>query len=432
MGEKIKYQRLFLIFEEEDQGYGTSVKPSGYTKIEIKNGIARLVVFLQNLETISKETVYRLYFIKSGGNLTRHVLMGDVDLNGSNGQMSIDFDPDNIKNSGLCLNDFDIFAVGASVGNNRIVWPLCAYRNEKVIWKNHVANLIQTGNNQSNEVWSENNNSANIASKYNGDITSIYNIKNERLSDVTAFPSDSIEKDKNTEDVVIDKIETEETDAEENSIIEDKVETEVDGYEEPVYEDKRNEEGWQDSNITQDQGVDSDSGYPVRPFAEHKCTYLPNQQHCENCYLHDLKKTEKQLEIKKGDMNRLRDELDTYFERHCPFENRRKDYTWWKVNSPIYLNNILHQFDIKVSILFNPKVLMAHFKYRHLIAGIYKDKRTEKEYVVCGVPGAYRIDEKPFGNICRWVQVEGTQLRYGAFGYWLVYIDPISGKVLGT
>ena len=74
--------------------------------------------------------------------------------------------------------------------------------------------------------------------------------------------------------------------------------------------------------------------------------------------------------------------------------------------------------------------MMAHYRYRHLIIGIFHHKDTQKEYVVCGVPGMNMVDRKPFGDAGRWVQVEGNRPRYGAFGYWIIYIDPEDGRIL--
>lgn len=79
--------------------------------------------------------------------------------------------------------------------------------------------------------------------------------------------------------------------------------------------------------------------------------------------------------------------------------------------------------------MFNPAVMMAHYRYKHLIIGIFTHKNG-KRYVVCGVPGRYMADMKPFGEMNKWVQTQGTRPRYGAFGYWLIYIDPHDGKIL--
>ena len=133
-----------------------------------------------------------------------------------------------------------------------------------------------------------------------------------------------------------------------------------------------------------------------------------------------------------GSTETLKESFDRFFERCDPFGSKRRDYTWWKVVSPVHLNNILYKFDVKSSLLFNPRVLMAHFKYRHLIAGIYQDRITGKVLLVCGVPGTYGVDEKPYGDMCRWAQVERGKPRYGVFGYWLVYMDARTGKLINV
>ncbi|TYQ16816.1 UNVERIFIED_CONTAM: hypothetical protein Cloal_3391 [Acetivibrio alkalicellulosi] len=122
--------------------------------------------------------------------------------------------------------------------------------------------------------------------------------------------------------------------------------------------------------------------------------------------------------------------FDSYFERVSPFNIERKDYKWWRVISPVHLNNIFYQLNIKIPVLFNPMVMMAHFKYRHIITGIYEREKDNVFYLVCGIPSLYKIDEKPFGNMCRWAQIEGKNPRYGSFGYWLIYINPKNGNIL--
>jgi hypothetical protein len=104
---------------------------------------------------------------------------------------------------------------------------------------------------------------------------------------------------------------------------------------------------------------------------------------------------------------------------------------WWKVNNPTNLNNILFSFGLKNPLLFSPRVLMAYYKYRHLAVGIYDEPTGGKKYIVCGIPGVCGIDDRPFAAACKWIQIEGTKPRYGAFGYWLVYMDIKTGKLIG-
>jgi hypothetical protein len=154
-------------------------------------------------------------------------------------------------------------------------------------------------------------------------------------------------------------------------------------------------------------------GYPINP--------------CADCKLHNGRRSSPKP---TGNVEWLREELTRAFEPSDPFRSRRSDYSWWRVTNPVNLNNMLYQSGIRSPLMFNPAVMLAHYKYRHLIIGIFSHKSRNKQYVVCGVPGMYMVDRKPFGEMSRWVQVEGSKPRYGAFGYWLAYIDPEDGKML--
>ncbi len=131
----------------------------------------------------------------------------------------------------------------------------------------------------------------------------------------------------------------------------------------------------------------------------------------------------------EGNLNGLEEELDKSFDICDPFHSRRSDYIWWRVTNPVNLNNIFYQNNIRSPLMFNPAVMMAHYKYKHLIIGVFTHK-TGQRYIICGVPGMYMVDSKPFGEMSKWVQAEGNRQRYGAFGYWLLYINPKDGRII--
>ena len=137
------------------------------------------------------------------------------------------------------------------------------------------------------------------------------------------------------------------------------------------------------------------------------------------------------MDVKTGEINldSLKEDLDRCFESYNPFKGRIKGIHWWKINSPGYLNNLLFKNNIKTYLLFNPKVLLANFKYRHVLFGMQMDKGINRFQLICGVPGVYNIDDKPFSTAGTWIQLEGIKPKYGAFGYWLVLIDARSGKI---
>ena len=137
------------------------------------------------------------------------------------------------------------------------------------------------------------------------------------------------------------------------------------------------------------------------------------------------------MDVKTGEINldSLKKDLDRCFESYNPFKGRIKGIHWWKINSPGYLNNLLFKNNIKTYLLFNPKVLLANFKYRHVLFGMQMDKGINRFQLICGVPGVYSIDDNPFSTAGTWIQLDGIKPKYGAFGYWLVLIDARSGKI---
>ncbi len=132
----------------------------------------------------------------------------------------------------------------------------------------------------------------------------------------------------------------------------------------------------------------------------------------------------------KPDLGRLKEMLDSNFQKVDPFRSRRSDYNWWRVESPVHLKNLLFRCNIKTPLLFSANVMEAHNRYRYMIAGIFTDRKRSKRYLVCGIPGSYRVDASPFGDMCRWVQAGGHLPRYGCKGYWLVYVEPDTGNIL--
>lgn len=133
---------------------------------------------------------------------------------------------------------------------------------------------------------------------------------------------------------------------------------------------------------------------------------------------------------KAPDMIKLIRLLDKEFKRCDPFNSRRRDYKWWSINSPVNLVNILEECRVNVPGFFSPSVVMAYFKYRYIVAGVYVSRRKGRIFFVCGIPGTYNVDESPFGDMCRWVQVERKSRENGAFGYWVTYVDPYTGELL--
>jgi hypothetical protein len=431
---KSRYHRNFLIFNQEDSGYGSGHEPTGYAKIEVKDGRGKITVSVQNLKEEqgggfgTGRLGYNVYILRCDDEQVCPIFIGPIPLNRNKGELEWGFDPENVAKTGNSIEKFNVIAVIAkrkeSISSS-IKCPLAAYKEKKINWKDKVKVLLDETKPVREEIDKEIDEKLDIYSKFQGGLES----KHKDYEGVK--PADTLRMDdgKNLEyhkSFNIDK----------KSTYENLNQFDNDYSSANIYKESETPSKKSDS-----EGIEFDEKNNIPG-----CTYngegCPQQagtmgyNPCINCFANNMNNIvqpdtdSEQSKSTEGSMERLKRNLDKYFEISDPFGSRRKDYKWWKVGNPVYLNNILYQCNIKTPLLFNPLVMMSHFKYRYLIIGIYTDKIRRREYIVCGVPGVYEMDEKPFGDMCRWVQLEGNRPKYGAFGYWLVYIDPKTGNFL--
>lgn len=449
MKSKSGFQRSFLIFHEEDRGYGIGRGPSGYIKIEIRDGRGRLYAFVKDLRN---EQLYKLYLIKPGEPDSKVAYAGPVPVEKNKGELKWEFDPGNVGMADSGIDFFEAAVILAEEKNSetfQIVCPLAAYRDKKVSWRQSLKNAINVKiSKQQDEI------------RINGD--SYEALENKGKIDNNESAADAIEDSRpNMTDAEMQEASNAET--KEISGPEAKVASnaEIINSDAVSFTQSRSMTGVSEkenvepinnpechsihsetnsSNEGQEDGIDGDTMKEPGLQGSIGCTFSNNNfcgaepyvtdNPCAASSLNNRNIEGKKTQKAAVDLRKLKQIFDQYFEKYDPFQNKRRDYDWWKVGSPVHLNNLLYQYDIKTPLLFNPAVMMSHFKYRHMIVGVYTDSSRNLEYIVCGIPAVYESDSRPFGDTCRWVQLESGRPRYGAFGYWLVYIDPNTGKFL--
>ncbi|HYE80680.1 MAG TPA: hypothetical protein VEG39_00790 [Clostridia bacterium] len=131
MASNNEYKRYFIILQEDDKGYEMSPGkiPTGYVKIEVKNGKVKLNAFIQNVK-LEDRIEYRLILVAAGKKLGVDIGKIIID-NSGRGELSYELESDNVLKSGLNIGDFTVAAVscGASV-------PLSGYTGrDKLEWK---------------------------------------------------------------------------------------------------------------------------------------------------------------------------------------------------------------------------------------------------------------------------------------------------------
>lgn len=125
----ISDNKKFIILQEDDKGYSfNSKKPSGYTKIEDKDGKFKISYFVQNIDS---ENTYGLVLIINNDSKIEVISIGEVkaDLNGKI-EISYEFDEellDSVCGSGISIKN----------SNGEIKFPLSGFIPKKKVfnWK---------------------------------------------------------------------------------------------------------------------------------------------------------------------------------------------------------------------------------------------------------------------------------------------------------
>ncbi len=137
-----KYSRHFIIMRQEAQGYGVEAKePTGYCKIEVRDGKAKAQTFVQGLKALSEGGVYKACFIGKTSEGMVGIPAGVIRIDGhGRGEAKWEFDPDRI--GGLDLAIEGVEAVAVLVKNDRsmgkeIISPLVGYKEKEIAWKHN-------------------------------------------------------------------------------------------------------------------------------------------------------------------------------------------------------------------------------------------------------------------------------------------------------
>jgi len=453
------YQRLFYIFQNMENNLG---RPTGYIKVEINGRAAKLQISLSNMNT-RPGLNYRIYGISANGEKLDHTVIADIESRGGRADIRLDADRGSIGSNRLDFEDINVFALIAEIHDqfNSIVCPLVAYRNGQVQWRQEFEAALRKYSQAARTV-SERREAAVIEAVEAPAAEAVEAPGNAALQ---AFETDNASEAVPPEEIPVNRIFAEELEEEETefdgSDLSDLTDSSNDGFQEqpghsenspleasPSHETDSNRKAGEfpDFHI---EGMDT--GREELEDASHdmitskfdttlSSMYTPEKEGlpAENDIISNAERNFREISsIAEGDAARneldidiLKEELNRSFEVCSPFNNRSKRFKWWKINSPGYLNNILFRNNVKTYLLFNPKVMLAHYKYRYIIFGIRYDKYSGRERFVCGVPGVYSIDDNPFGSMGSWAQLEGYKPKYGAFGYWIILIDPRTGKLI--
>ena len=125
-----KYNRIFILLNSRGEGIGLNL--NGSCDIEIINGKGKLYAYIGGMGRM-KNKPRNLYLLSAGIVGTTAVSAGEFEIKGSNAVLETSFDPDNVFESGMTIEDINTAAVwNPHEGAERAV--LEGFVSQKTYW----------------------------------------------------------------------------------------------------------------------------------------------------------------------------------------------------------------------------------------------------------------------------------------------------------
>ena len=476
MANKSYYHRAFIILKAESKGYEfiPNKAPAGYCKFEIRRGVGKAYIYVQDIKPSSAlNGIYEAYLISADYSIRPCKLASlHVDEQGR-GEHIATFDADDIMGTGYSLENFHALVVafrsGAEGRGMRIAYPLIGYSSRNINIDTHrITESLKVIHGEKIEIESEpeiltepepevkreaiievepeevepeSKELPGIEAE-SGSIVEIES-ESEELLEREVEPEvepEEVESEEPQPEVESEKVEPEETEPEE---VEPKSEElpEIEAEPEPIIEVESEPELDTIPEINLEP-LTTYPGQPTQPNYEDENPQVEVYRRADE----ELRRSEEELKRAYEDsyqgylrdlanQNRIYpynratywDNVKDYFtglfkahQRIEPFDHELGDVEWIRVQQAIpgasgYYAESLYRYPYYNSSYPD-----------HYILGLIKDK-GETKYVVYGIPSMYSmIPPISINGFSRWASIKEG---YG-MGYWLLYIDAISGRVV--
>jgi len=424
LSAKKSYNRFFIIFQEEDKGYGVGPDrpPTGYAKVETKNEKTKVTVYVQNLKPFeSGECLYKCYLISHHDDKDSTVYLGIMNIDDlGRGESSWESGAENAFDSKTSIDKFNGAAIVVeSEGIEKVIAPLAGYMSkDKFNWRSiiPVAKKVQKEEIVQVDVYNEAQNIelSEEAKKFEEYEQSINEIAAK--DEYEEIDADSKELNSGMEGI-------------ETSGIPEDIDSEAERVQ--IYQQVEEEEIPKETELKVEEPFFYEQ--PVsRPVAEvddeirnknkeHKYSYSGCMGHNKYDYRLAMTKT-------------LEDILVEYekIEKHKDL----KECMVWKVDMEKCKKDghklaMYPCYDLLFyPMMYNP--YFDHFKYirkhGHYLFGIKCDKDKKVLAILFAIPGKNKPCEQPFGGksgFTKWVSWGGKE-----DGYWIMMYDPMTGLIL--
>lgn len=481
---KRRYRRYFVMLEVEDKSFGTvkNEGPKGYGKIEVKNDQGTLAIYCQNLKTGNNGDRYRWYLIntkKEGEPAIVEVGPMEVDEKGK-GEVVWEFNAENVRGSMEEIDNFNvlILAVQNKDDKGNLFIPLVGYidKEKPTAWRYALEKHLYIPSIKEKEIdpkaaSPKPQEEPSIPEKLHehietdkeyipikDDIKEIIDqdIEEQIKENQSMSIKDEIEnKNQPAEDQIEKEIvkETEEKVIEQSNIF---VEEEIEKEGSQQAEEKVVEQ----SNVVAEEEIKKESSKQTEEEAVEQSNMLAEEE--------IEKESSKQIEEKMVEQNNifvkeenntlLEDEINSEesygvqmqgyienalkdFPKVDPFVNNLEDYIWWQIpynHQTIYRSYmpfILYVDSVRGPInYYASKMMQTIYLHQHHIFGILYEENNVAKYYAYGIPGRKLSSEQPYEGatgFTYWHPCDPGPQDINSHGYWILFIDPKNGKIIG-
>lgn len=446
------YQRKYIILRNDYTNIG-NINPRGHGKIEIKGNKGTMRINLENCE-IDEE--YRIYLLKEDKGVVEELDLGRIltDERGR-GRVDINISPRELELKGFPVEKLDAIVIRRdnyillSAYVDKVTGVIDRYLSSMVKVEKESVNIPLEMELEQTEVYEEVYEEGTMPIKESEFHMEEMDLAGEPMEGIIEqetefdkpteyFPAD--EDNGYSENIEETEIEEESLKIETNEIEEKPVQlSEESSLEEPVEEkehDKSEEviestfQEFQEVQFNQPAVEPEINEEQVKPWSQQFPQGQFNQQYQNYQSLEYIRRLNNKNQMTSYVLSILK-----YFPQVQPLKVYLHGYTWWKIDDdgsnshrgflPFY--NYLFSADYKYPFLYNSTTCMNQImKYGHYLFGLYKEG-NEIKYYVYAIPGKFIIKEHPFKGITgfnTWYEsIDGI-------GYWLLYIDPMTGKVI--
>lgn len=392
------FARKYAIMEELDGGFGAGSTPEAFIRLDSWEGRIQATIHVKGLK--QGPFKYRLYLIFTNRGRLKPLLLGDVNTSYSGMQGGLEIDAQTLIDNDL-RPDFVRYAALTAESQNKKWIPLFSSFEKGSKWDESIRQILimsileEPKKESTDEPFS-------LKSVYTSSVNT-----DTKMQD-NLRPTDEAIKMESEKSQMAPKADSKEV------LSELLGQSFLDANKDSKATDGPGNISRQSSNESDSNSFKTPDETDTRAYRSRGGTSRKSNENRKTTAISNLAKLEGMLA--------------NNFSVYHPFKRANKGYLWYKVSDLSQLSNIMYMSGINVPLFANPKILVGLFKFKHILAGIYKGDMNGNYYVI-GVPAKNENDNKPFENACRWAPIEDSEIREMT-GYWLVYVSLDTGQIV--